>query len=101
MKTQKAYCSACDREVEVVIPEDMPEEALPSAHDPADCICLEFGQSCTGSLCPLFDVPTGQMEENYRRIVREIRRGGGDGSGGEEREERAEDRPSEQESREE
>jgi len=87
-----AYCSACDRQVEVVVTEDLPEGSLPSAHDPASCICLEFGESCTGSLCPLFDVPTGQMEENYRRIIKEIREGrsgngkdgkgtGGDGEG--------------------
>ncbi len=66
MRTQKAYCSACDRQVEVVVPKDLPEGSLPSAHDPAGCICLEFGESCTGSLCPLFEIPTGQMEENYR-----------------------------------
>ena len=34
MRTQKAYCSACDRQVEVVVPEDLPEGSLPSAHDP-------------------------------------------------------------------
>jgi hypothetical protein len=73
MRTQKAYCSACDRQVEVVVPNDLPEGSLPSAHDPASCICLEFGESCTGSLCPLFEIPTGQMEENYRQIVKEIR----------------------------
>lgn len=78
-----AYCSACDRQVEVVVPEDLPEGSLPSAHDPASCICLEFGESCTGSLCPLFEVPTVQMEENYRRIVKEIREGrDGSGKGG-------------------
>jgi len=88
MRTQKAYCSACDRQVEVVVPEDLPEGSLPSAHDPASCICLEFGESCTGSLCPLFEIPTGQMEENYRKIVKDIREGrsgngkGGDGGGG-------------------
>lgn len=87
MKTQKAFCSACDRQVEVVVPEDLPEGSLPSAHDPSSCICLEFGESCTGSLCPLFDVPTGQMEENYRKIVKDIRAGrsgsgaSGDGEG--------------------
>ena len=81
MRTQKAFCSACDRQVEVVVPEDLPEGALPSAHDPAKCICLEFGESCTGSMCPLFEVPTGQMEENYKRIVKEIREGTlGDGA---------------------
>ena len=75
MKTQKAYCSACDRQVEVVVSEDLPKGTLPSAHDPSACICLEYGESCTGSLCPLFEVPTEQMAENYRRIVREIRSG--------------------------
>lgn len=73
MKIQKAYCSACDRQVEVVIPDDLPEGTLPSAHDPASCVCLEYGETCTGSLCPLFDVPTDQMEENYKKIVAEIR----------------------------
>jgi len=85
MRTQKAYCSACDRQVEVVVPEDLPEGTLPSPKDPANCICLEFGESCTGSLCPLFDIPTGQMAENYRRIVKEIkerRRAGEDDSDG-------------------
>ena len=78
-----AYCSACDRQVEVVVPEDFPEGSLPSAHDPASCICLEFGETCTGSLCPLFEAPTVKMEENYRRIVKEIREGrDGDGKGG-------------------
>ncbi len=91
MRTQKAYCSACDRQVEVVVPEDLPEGSLPSAHDPASCICLEFGESCTGSLCPLFEVPTGQMEENYRQIVKEIREGrSGNGKGGEGEEGRVE-----------
>jgi hypothetical protein len=84
MRTQKAFCSACDRQVEVVVPEDLPEGSLPSAHDPAACICLEFGESCTGSLCPLFEVPTGQMEENYKKIVKEVREGRtGRGSGDE------------------
>ena len=85
MRIQKAFCSACDRQVEVVVPEDLPEGTLPSAHDPASCICLEFGESCTGSLCPLFEVPTGQMEENYRRIVKEVRESrAGSGKGGDE-----------------
>jgi hypothetical protein len=34
---------------------------------------LEFGESCTGSLCPLFEVPTGQMEKNYLKIVKDVR----------------------------
>ena len=73
MRTQLAYCSACDRQVEVLVPEDLPKGALPSAHDPSNCVCLEYGESCTGSMCPLFDVPTPQMEANYRRLAKEAR----------------------------
>lgn len=73
MRTQLAYCSACDRQVEVLVPEDLPEGVLPTAHDPANCVCLEYGERCTGSMCPLFDIPTPQMEENYRRAAKEAR----------------------------
>lgn len=73
MRIHKAYCSACDREVEVMVPDELPEGALPSAQDPTACICLEYGASCTGSLCPLFEVPTEQMEENYLREVARLR----------------------------
>lgn len=73
MRTHKAYCSACDREVEVVVPDELPEGALPSAQDPTACICLEYGATCTGSLCPLFEVPTEQMEANYLREAARLR----------------------------
>ncbi len=69
MRTQLAYCSACDRQVEVLVPDDLPEGTLPTAHDPSVCICLAYGVSCTGSMCPLFEVPTEQMAENLRRTV--------------------------------
>ena len=46
-----AYCSACDRQVEVVV---RPDEQV---------VCLEVGHTCTGALCPITDVPPDEMRE--------------------------------------
>jgi hypothetical protein len=48
MEAHKAYCSACDRQVDVVVrPGGDPDNA-------EDLVCLAYGETCTGSLCPLF-----------------------------------------------
>jgi hypothetical protein len=67
MKIQHAYCSACDRQVEVLVREGAQEDdgALPS--DASQVVCLAYGEQCTGSMCPLFDVPTEQMKESFER----------------------------------
>lgn len=70
MEPRIAYCSACDRPVRVLVTEtatDWPSAEAPNADD---IICLEHGETCTGALCPLFDVPSEKMKENleaYRR----------------------------------
>lgn len=69
MKTQHAYCSACDRQVEVMVSESA------STSDASKVVCLAYGEQCTGSMCPLFDVPTEQMKESFERQKR------ADGSG--------------------
>lgn len=63
METHLAYCSACDREVEVAFkPGFTPEPGKPI---PADAvICLAHGTTCTGALCPLFGLPPEQMRKN-------------------------------------
>jgi hypothetical protein len=49
--------------------------AWPSAHDlePSDVVCLEHGETCgSGTVCPIFDVPSERMMENldeYRRAA--------------------------------
>ena len=62
-----AYCSACDRQVEVVI---RPREgADPATGQPAEeIVCLEVGHTCTGALCPITDVPPDEMREALRRV---------------------------------
>lgn len=66
MRTQVAYCSACSREVEVLVPADYVPGSHPTAHDAEACICLAYGTACTGTLCPLFSTPTEEMAEAYR-----------------------------------
>jgi hypothetical protein len=60
--------------VRVVVKKEAP--AWPSAEEPnpSDVICLEHGETCTGAMCPIFDVPSEQMKENldtYRRAAGE------------------------------
>ena len=75
MKIQHAYCSACDRQVEVMVSEEARESEGASTSDASKVVCLAYGEQCTGSMCPLFDVPTEQMKESFARQK------GADGSG--------------------
>ena len=70
MEPRIAYCSACDRPVRVLVKETAAEWPSADAANADDSVCLEHGQTCTGALCPLFDVPSDKMKENleaYRR----------------------------------
>ncbi len=67
MQRQWAYCSACDRQVEVLIRPR--EEASADAGGSGDeIVCLEVGHTCTGALCPITDVPPEEMREALRRL---------------------------------
>ena len=59
MKIQHAYCSACDRQVEVMV--------SASTSGASKVVCVAYGEQCTGSMCPRFDVPTEQMKESFER----------------------------------
>ncbi|HUG39653.1 MAG TPA: hypothetical protein VMM12_04175 [Longimicrobiales bacterium] len=66
METHLAYCSACDREVEVTLkPGYTAEPGTPIP--PEAMICLAYGDACTGALCPLFGVPSEQMKADLDR----------------------------------
>jgi hypothetical protein len=71
MKVRMAYCSACDRNVRVVVKPEALEQDPNEVTDPGDLVCLEHGEKCTGDMCPLFDVPSKQMRENLRRLLDE------------------------------
>ncbi len=57
MKTQMAYCSACDQQVRIVVTPQPLHEGQASIPD-AEVICLDFGDTCTGSMCPMFGLPS-------------------------------------------
>lgn len=66
METHRAYCSGCDREVEVTMkPGYKPPPGAPIP--PGAMICLAYGDTCTGALCPLFGVPSERMKANLDR----------------------------------
>jgi hypothetical protein len=69
MEVRTAYCSACDRNVRVVLKPGADDEG--QAPEASDLICLEHGETCTGDMCPIFDVPTEQMRENLKRLLEE------------------------------
>ena len=68
MKTQTAYCSACDRDVQILVTEAPVQDAQAPMVD-AEVVCLEIGERCTGNLCPVAAVSPAAMR------VRQIRSG--------------------------
>jgi hypothetical protein len=57
-----AYCSACDRQVEVAV--DPTGRVDPATGDPVETlVCLEVGHTCTGALCPITDATPDEMRE--------------------------------------
>jgi hypothetical protein len=66
MKTQTAYCSACDTDVQIVITDEPSADGQANLHD-AEIVCLEIGDNCTGSMCPIGAAPASVMAA---RLVR-------------------------------
>lgn len=68
MKTQIAFCSACDRDVHVLVNDEPLHDAQAPVAD-AEVVCLEIGERCTGNLCPVGAVSSTAM------MVRLVRSG--------------------------
>jgi hypothetical protein len=58
MATKTIYCSACDREVLVRLTDDGKLEGA---------VCMDIGESCTGTLCPICAVSPEIIRENVKR----------------------------------
>jgi hypothetical protein len=69
MKRRTIYCSACDREVQLVLAEGRDG----SAGDPElqGAVCLDIGESCTGAMCPVCAV----SPEKLRQQLAQLRKG--------------------------
>jgi len=77
MRIRTAYCSACDRNVRVVVRSEVEEREPANARRASDLVCLEYGDTCTGDMCPLFHIPTEQMRENLAKLLGGDRFNGG------------------------
>jgi hypothetical protein len=56
MHTHIAFCSACDQDVRVAIT-DAPVHSDQAPVAGPEIVCLDFGEKCTGSMCPMFGLP--------------------------------------------
>jgi hypothetical protein len=61
MKSQIAFCSACDRDVRIVITQQPSQDGHANLHD-SEAVCLEIGETCTGALCPVGAAPPSVMQ---------------------------------------
>ena len=67
MKTQRTYCSACDRDVLIAYPESADYlDSQANIPDP-ELVCFEIGERCTGAMCPVCAQPSVVM---IRRLER-------------------------------
>jgi hypothetical protein len=61
MRELKMYCSARDTDVHVVLTDEPITDGQATVMD-TELICLEIGEGCTGSLCPVCAVSRDAME---------------------------------------
>lgn len=52
MKQTQMFCQGCDRHVRVLVTDAAEDDAQANVPDP-ELVCLEIGDWCSGSLCPL------------------------------------------------
>lgn len=66
----RAYCSARDQPVLVVRKSDVLGGPRTGGddRDPSDVVCLSYGRKCTGAVCPVFQVPKGDMAKRLQAL---------------------------------
>ena len=52
MQTRTAFCSACDKDVRIMVTDEPSQDGHANVHD-AEVVCLEIGHHCTGVFCPV------------------------------------------------
>ena len=61
MREMTMFCSARDQDVRIVVTDEAEHDGQAPILDP-EMICLEIGESCTGSLCPVCAIPVDAMD---------------------------------------
>jgi hypothetical protein len=64
MTVRTVYCSACDRNVMLVVE---PEQGA-ATEQPEHKICLDYGDRCTGEMCPILAMPSEEVRANLARL---------------------------------
>lgn len=73
MKTQLAYCSACDHDVRILVTDEARDQEAQANIPDAEIVCLEIGEQCTGNLCPVGAVShTAMVARRIRAGVRDV-----------------------------
>jgi hypothetical protein len=57
MEIQHSYCSACDQQVRIVVTPGSAYSGQAPVADQPDVVCLDFGERCTGAMCPMIGLP--------------------------------------------
>lgn len=65
MRSQMVYCGACDQQVRVLVTDPPTADGQASLHD-SEVVCLEIGEHCSGSLCPIGATAPDEM---VRRLM--------------------------------
>lgn len=64
MEKRAAFCSACDRNVPVLVAALDWVGRHASIHDAEEAVvCLDYGVRCTGALCPMFRAPPAPLPD--------------------------------------
>lgn len=63
MERRVAFCSACDRNVPVLVEAPDWSGRAPSVRDATEAVvCLDYGVRCTGAMCPMFRGVEGKAD---------------------------------------
>ena len=60
MQRQIAYCSVCDRDVQLVVTDGLSHEGQANLHE-GEIVCLEVGDRCASCHCPVSDAQPAVM----------------------------------------
>ena len=65
MGVRTVYCSACDRNVILMVESDSP---APRPESTTGRVCLDYGERCTGEMCPILAVPSEAVRAHLARL---------------------------------
>jgi hypothetical protein len=66
MQSRIAFCSTCNRDVHMVITDGPSHDGHANLHD-ADLVCLDVGDDCTGTVCPVCETSPTVMAARLAR----------------------------------